>query len=301
MRVARRVYPSEHITVWLPVLGQRSWPDAATVVNYLGPADSQAISWTVGCVVFGAVFFGSYGVRRFLKTVVDGLVHHYNVYKSGHGLFGNPMPGEWTPQGMHANLPLVNVTPAGQVVHAGGRIAPSAAVSIMRLRRRARWVRALESALGGRNGVVGQMIRGRWTPDLPSPHHPDVQNYLLASIEDGAKLLGGGVEEVGVERHESDGVYFVIETLAGVEIVFPNLLAKLRQYALYRERDDAVLGSLRTRAVDWCRGVKLMPHVADLAVASAVSLAMVPSTHERSTLSRVQSAKRIPWQSLLPH
>jgi len=155
--------------------------------------------------------------------------------------------------------------------------------------------------LGGRNGIVGQMMRGRWTPDLPTPSNPDVQNYLLASIENGARLLGGGVEEVDVERNPKDGVYFVIETLTGVDLVFPALLAKLRQYALYRERDDAVLGSLRTRAIDWCRTVKLEPHVSDLAVASAVSLAMVPSTHERETHSRIIAARGTPWRLLLPH
>lgn len=155
MRVARRVVPQEGITVWLPVLGQRSYGGVPTVANFLGPA-VETMNWKVTLAVFSAVFVGSYGVRLFLKTGVDWLVHQYQVYQAGHGLFGNPMPGEWAPQSMHANLPLANVTPKGQVARSGGNISPSAAVAIMRLRRRARWVRALEVVLGGtdRKSVV---------------------------------------------------------------------------------------------------------------------------------------------------
>ncbi|AJA41111.1 hypothetical protein [Magnaporthe oryzae RNA virus] len=203
------------------------------------------------------------------------------------GIFAVPPPGSWSPRGFLTDIGRRFATP--ETDRSGcGAIAPSSAVGITRRRRRARWVRALQDMLGGPDGCVGRLFRGRWTPDLPSSKRTDVQNYLLASIENGVKILGGGSEKVAPDRPSLDGLYFVVETSErSVELVFPALLGRLRQYALWRERDDTLLGALRTRAVDWCRAVALRPHVADLAVASCVSIAFEPSLHERSTRPRV--------------
>jgi hypothetical protein len=155
----------------------------------------------------------------------------------------------------------------------------------------------LQEELGGRFGVVGELMRGRWVPDLPALERSDVQNYLLSSVQDGARILGGGFEEVS-ECSGSDGVYFVIETAVSRELVFPALLGSLRQYALFRKRDSSLLLGLRSRASEWCRARGFRPWVADMAVCSAATLAMFPSTHEVLSRPHVESAIRT--SSLLP-
>lgn len=180
---------------------------------------------------------------------------------------------------------------------AGGFAEPSTALFVARLRRRARWLRALEAVLGGKEGVVGTILRGRWCPDQPALSNPDVQNYLLASFESGARILGGGFigkdntpgEEAPVA--DADSIYFLVDVGGQVELVFPALLGKLRQYALGRERTGELFGALKTRAMGWCKGVMgSAHHISDMAVASAVSLAMEPSTHERRAVARVHQA-----------
>lgn len=185
----------------------------------------------------------------------------------------------------------------------GGTARPSGVV-YGRLRSRARWVRALEGFLGGRKGVVATLVKGRWVPDLPGRERGDVQNYILGSIHGGAKFLGGGT--VAVRKDEEDGdtrkvsevplqdrVYFIVDT--GDEepaLVFPELLGKLRTYALFRERDSTLLGALRTRAQQWCRARRFDAYIMDLAVASASSMAMMPSTHEQVASVRAWRAVR---------
>jgi hypothetical protein len=119
---------------------------------------------------------------------------------------------------------------------------------------------------------------------------PDIQNYVLGSIEDGARLLGGGVTAPkGTGKDQEPGqVYFIVDVGLGGQLVFPRLLGSLRTYALFRERNSDLLGALRTRAQGWCKGVGLEPHIMDMAVAGAVSLAMNPSTHERLAIAHVE-------------
>lgn len=186
------------------------------------------------------------------------------------------------------------VQAARTVVHLlGGVTPPEYALAITRVRRRARWVRALETLLGGRKGAVGTFVRGRWTPDLPAPGNDGRWNYLVASVGNGARVLGGGLEQVDHERNPAHGVYFHLDTGEEIQVVFPYLLGKLRQYALFRERDELLLSALRSRAIEWCKGEGLRAYVSDMAVAGAVSLAMEPSTHEavaQAHVTRVAAA-----------
>jgi hypothetical protein len=152
----------------------------------------------------------------------------------------------------------------------------------------------LEAALGGRSGTVAEFVRGRWTPDLPSPLSSSVLAYARGSIPNGVRVLGGGLQELSGEQKRDPEVYLILDDGFSVEVVFPQLLAKLRQYALYRERDEQLLGSLRSRAGEWCRAVGLPNHVADLAIASATSYAMIPSTHEELAIQRVVRASGAP-------
>lgn len=175
-----------------------------------------------------------------------------------------------------------------------------AALARNRLRPRARWVRAVEEMLGGRHGCVGLLLRGRWTPDLPAGGTPAKLSYLLASIRNGVKVLGGGlyqttseVSEAVVARPAGAKVYlrtpyFILERHDGsVLTIMPDLLARLRQYVLFRERTDDLIGALRTRAVEWCRARELEDVVADVVVCDAVVLALECSTHEELAYPRV--------------
>jgi len=183
------------------------------------------------------------------------------------------------------NANFVGVGPGGGV----GYQTITSAVVAQRLRRRARWVRALEGVLGGRRGVVATYLRGRWTPDLPSEARSDVSNYCLATIPDGARCLGGGII-YGEGANPEPNVYLVLDIGGDAEVIFPDLLGKLRQYALFRKRDELLLGTLRTRALEWCKAQRFRSWVSDLAVAAAVGLAMTPSAHEQLASARVARA-----------
>lgn len=206
----------------------------------------------------------------------------------------SPSGSDVTPTGLHANLPTGNATPLGEVVTAGDLLPPSSGVTLTRLRRRARWVRAVERVLGGRRGIVASFLRGWWRPDLPSRERSDVLNYLLGSISNGVRVLGGGFENVAEGEDPSYGVYFVVDDGESQHVLFPQLLARLRSYAVYRNRDLTLLATLRARGGEWCRKVGLRPHVVDLAITDAVAFAMLPSTHEEANLSRVQEALGVP-------
>lgn len=175
-----------------------------------------------------------------------------------------------------------------------------------RLRRRARWVRALQEELGGRWGVVGEVLRGRWEPDLPEQHGSDVLRYVAASVENGVRILGGGFARVGLERAEEGesedslrerrsraaekGFYLLVSFEGCDDVVFPHLVGHLRQHSLFRQRDSSLLLGLRSRAVDWCRARGFDSWVSDVAVASAVTLAFERSTHEELAIPRVEAA-----------
>jgi hypothetical protein len=175
--------------------------------------------------------------------------------------------------------------------HAGMALEEATA---SRLRRRTRWVRSLECSLGGEIGCVGKLVRGRWRPDLASPERNHAVNLLLSHFDNGARLLGGGVRSsvrpVRVEGTDGEEVrteaYFVLELADGSrEVVFPELLFALASYAFLRERDALLVGSLRLRALDWCKKVGLSWADTWMAVSSAVHLAWRVSPRERQALA----------------
>lgn len=160
-----------------------------------------------------------------------------------------------------------------------GFVSPTTALATGRVRPRARWVRAAELICG--KNRVGALIRGRWSPDLPSSQQSDVANYLLSTVSGGAKVIGGGLRQVPPSQPKEDGVYFVLETVSGRSLCFPNLLGRLRSYSLFRDRDRLLLGSLRARAEEWCRSRDFPSWLTDLAVSGSLELAWPVAPHHR--------------------
>lgn len=158
------------------------------------------------------------------------------------------------------------------------RMTPVSSIHCSRLRRRAVWVRRLECFLGGAPGGVGLFVRGRWTPDLPSPDLSAESNLALMHFRDGAKILGGG----SVRSHEGRPVSYLVVLLAdgSQELFVPELVGKLSTYALLRERDETLVSALRLRALEWCKGAGLSGPVTYWAVLCALRCSWEPSPQE---------------------
>lgn len=156
-----------------------------------------------------------------------------------------------------------------------------AAFAAGRLRPRARWVRALEAVLGGPTGSVGRLVRGRWVPDLPSSRRSPVANGLITSLSGGARLLGGGVvQHPEAGRPNASQVWYLLELPDGEQVVcFPELLARLQAYSVFRDRDASLLSALTARARDWCK-LELPAWAWAHALASSVALAFDASVQE---------------------
>lgn len=227
-------------------------------------------------------------------------------------------------EGPEANLPefvpnrherlLVAETARGQVAPIGVT-SGVAVLATIRLRRRARWVRALETALGGPAGCVADTLRGRWTPDLPAGVDRTDLRYVLATTQNGARVLGGGLitsyeqvelkdapmhicrrapREAGGERTPPTGfrdyAYYVVQRRDGtVQVVLPELLARLRQYSVFRPRTVELVGALRTRANEWGKARCLWAHHFEPFIADAVAQAMEESPHEELAKPRVDA------------
>jgi len=178
-----------------------------------------------------------------------------------------------------------------EVVH-----APLTAHLCARPRRRAVWVRRLEKVLGGvPGGTVGQFVRGRWTPDLPSPNRSQGLNLVLSARPDGVKILGGG----SVRGKEETRVgYLVVEEFGGtVSVVFPELLAALRAYAFLRPRESTLVLALRSRALEWCKKRGLSDSSTTVAVEAAVSWAWVEDSRELRARDSITAPPTLPWWS----
>ncbi|QUP79245.1 hypothetical protein [Colletotrichum higginsianum ssRNA virus 1] len=149
-----------------------------------------------------------------------------------------------------------------------------------RIRRRSKWVGSLQSFLGGRPGVVGELIKGRWTPDLPNERRALSANAVLATLAGESKLLGGGVVPTSdPDVHEP---FLVVETRTGREVIVPSLLGRLARYSCFRERNPALLAGLRSRAQEWCADKKVADCVLPLIIPGACAMAFLKSAPEMS-------------------
>jgi len=169
-------------------------------------------------------------------------------------------------------------------------LAPTAHLCA-RPRRRARWVRSLEEVVG-KGGTVGQFVAGRWTPDLPSSNLTSELNLLLARRPGGVRLCGGATvttKPSGQDELPSKLSYYVVESSLGVyETVCPALVSYLSTYAFARVRDDTLLSSLRSRAIDRCKRWGLEESLLEVFVPTSVSWAWVPSPRELEVLEGIE-------------
>lgn len=171
---------------------------------------------------------------------------------------------------------------AAQVRHAS---LTAGGFTASRLRRRSRWVGALQEYLGGRPGSVGELINGRWTPDLPSDRRALSANAFLCTFDGEVKLLGGGV--VPSDDPAVHEPYLVVQTRTGREVVVPSLLGRLTRYSCFRDRNPALLSGLRSRAQEWCADKRVADCVLPLIIPSACAMAYLVSAPERFALDRI--------------
>jgi len=142
----------------------------------------------------------------------------------------------------------------------------------------------LQRALDGEVGAVSALFRGRWVPDLPSVQRGRLPNFLAALTEDGVKFTGGGLCYGKSEGGSPASVAYVSGlTSDGREFqVFPSLVAKLSNHAVFRTRNAALLALLRLRALEWRRDQGLDHFDLAFGLADSVSLASVVSSWEAS-------------------
>jgi hypothetical protein len=101
---------------------------------------------------------------------------------------------------------------------------------------------------------------------------------VLALIDGGARLLGGGVVQTESGNRE---VFVRLSLRDGSEEILPALVAKLSNLCMFRTRDAALVSTLRLRALEWCKAQGL-GHEASLLVPGSVALAVRVSSPERN-------------------
>lgn len=169
-----------------------------------------------------------------------------------------------------------------------------------RLRRRAVWVKRLEDGLRLPSSV-GQVLRGRWTPDLPSENLPEGLNLILAHRSEGVRLLGGGAVQGkdkgdGGEQLVKGAAYYHVELRDGsIQVVFPELLSELVSYAFLRVREATLVPALRSRARDWAKRRGLSGPATQMAVESAVWWTWELSPREVDARERLSEPPVAPW------
>lgn len=169
---------------------------------------------------------------------------------------------------------------------------PVTAYTYARLRRRSRWVKQLETVLGDL-GSVSDLVKGRWTPDLPCREYSDELNMLLTHRGEGVMLLGGG--KLATEKDGPVSYYVVMTPDDRVDVVCPQLIASLASYSCFRSRDATLVTALRSRALEKCKKWGLSDSHTNLLLPSAVSWAWRPSPREAVNAESVVDAYLPNW------
>lgn len=169
---------------------------------------------------------------------------------------------------------------------AAGGLLPS------RLRSRSTWTNRLQHYLGGRPGIVGELIGRRWTPDLPSSDRPHSANAFLGMFDGEAKLLGGGV--MPSTSAGTQYPFLVVETDKARVVVSPDLLAHLYLYACFRPRTRDLLAGLRSRAREWLKENGISDLASVFVLPDTVAAAFSESASERLARERLDEFEDAP-------
>nr|UYZ32450.1 hypothetical protein [Alternaria dianthicola umbra-like virus 1] len=148
-----------------------------------------------------------------------------------------------------------------------------------RLRRRAAWVLALNPDKS--SYALGQLLKGRWTPDLSREFAHPMQGLFVAARGGAIKFLGGGT----VTKQSPDGgvtlLPYVNACHSGVMFrLYPELLAKLATYATFRRREAVLVTALRTRAMEWLKQNSFSNEEAADTLGPTVALSYLPTAQE---------------------
>lgn len=183
---------------------------------------------------------------------------------------------------------------------------PAWEMGISRLRRRSRFVNRLSDDMRLEKGLVGKLLRGRWTPDLPTPQWPAENRFLAALISDGVKVLGGGLcgkspIPAGLDPSDPrmEAVTFVRLDYQGKEIlVIPKLVGLLSTRAVFTRRDAHLVASLRSKAIEWCKLRALDNSCTSLALPASVALACVKHQPEKDGEEVLEVSAALPHRLL---
>jgi len=178
-----------------------------------------------------------------------------------------------------------------------------------RLRRRSRFLNRLSDELELERGLLGKILRGRWTPDLPSGDHTQGTRDLLGMLSSGARVLGGGlvrktpmpedaVDDAGAPKPDHlwwENVSYLRLDYQGCEVmILVPLFHALTVRAAYLKRDSKVVLNLKSRAIEWCRARFVAPEHVAACVPGTVALAMVRHNPEEDG-ERIMSLVSFGW------
>jgi hypothetical protein len=125
-----------------------------------------------------------------------------------------------------------------------------------RPRRRSSWMRALQALFQLDFPTLVAVLRGRWDQTLPAWAETSERAVLAAWVGFGVRVVGqttiasrGGFGETAKEFVST--LLLIEDGEGNKHLVYPELLAKLACFAAFRQRDAALLQTLKFRALDW--------------------------------------------------
>jgi hypothetical protein len=158
----------------------------------------------------------------------------------------------------------------------------------LRLRKRGRWTCAFRAFLGTQDEVsVGDVIRGRWTPDLSkNAASMSASVYLAELIASGrAHVVAGGVARkvpTRVPDGEPTHTTWTVVAIGGRTLyVSMEVLYRLSMYTVFRERNRDTLIGAKARAKDIAKELAIADDDMSLMLPGTVALAMMLQRHER--------------------
>lgn len=183
---------------------------------------------------------------------------------------------------------------------------PAWEMGVSRLRRRSRFVNRLSDDMRLEKGLVGRLLRGRWTPDLPTPQWPAENRFLAALIQDGVKVLGGGLcgkSPIPAGLDPSDPrmevvTYMRIDYQGKEVLVIPKLVGLLSTKAVFTRRDAHLVASLRSKAIEWCKLRALDNSCTSLCLPASVALACVKHQPESDGEEVLERSAALPHRLL---